>query len=245
MILLAENDWEIKTTKEKGRGIFAKKDILPGTVIGDYIGKVIRTAEEDTFEKDGLYLMYYHENASLFPENVNAPGIHLLNHSCAPTCWMYTYHGHTLFFALRRIFSGEELTVSYLLSPNDDCDPCAHACRCGHSVCTGTMHQTQEHFDRWDSFNDAQAKQTKRARIRYGQLLPLLPSYIDTIPDHEIYDLFGSTTQPGLIQKDTALPAKKHLRKRIRETGKVLIFPKLNIQIIGIKNNEVITQPLK
>lgn len=244
MMLLPVSAWEVKQTKMKGRGVFAKQPIKPGTVIGDYIGKVIKTAEEETYEQDGLYLMYYHDYASIFPENVDAPGIHLLNHSCAPNCWMFTYHGHTLFFTLRQIFPGEELTVSYLLSPDDDCNPCQHACFCGHSFCTRTMHQTKEHFDRWDAFNEAQAKKTKRARIRYGKTLPLLPSYPKHIPDHSIYDLFGAQHVESEIEQHKDLPSINYVRKRIRETGKTLTIPTLKINILGVKDSKLITNSI-
>lgn len=242
MVLLPETSWEIKTTSQKGRGIFTKKGVKPGTVIGDYIGKVLRTAEEDTSEKDGLYLMYYHDYASILPEDVTAPGIHLLNHSCAPNCWIYTYQGHTLFFTLRKIFPGEELTASYLLSPDKDCEPCAHVCRCGHSFCTQTMHQTQERFERWDLFMNAEAKKTKRKRIHYGKTLPLLPSYPDSIRDHQIYDLFGSLEQPSLTQTNVILPTVEAIRKHIRQTGRILVFPKLKTRILGIKDNTFVME---
>src|SRR5687768_10758672 len=84
MFLLDASYWEVKTTKEKGRGVFAKKDIAPGIVIADYLGRVIKTAEEDTSEKDGLYLLYYHDYASIYPADLEAEGFHLVNHSCVP-----------------------------------------------------------------------------------------------------------------------------------------------------------------
>src|SRR5579871_5079449 len=125
MFLLSPDYWEIKKTKNKGKGVFAKKNIIAGTIIGDYLGKIIRKDDEEKYEdKYGFYAMYYHGRATIFPE-VKQPGIHLINHSCMPNCYMYTYQGHTLYFALRRIFAGEELTVSYLVSPlDDDCSPC-------------------------------------------------------------------------------------------------------------------------
>src|SRR5882672_6267951 len=175
MILLSQDAWEIKMTQKKGRGIFIKNPIAAGTVVGDYIGRVIRTAEEDTHEKEnGLYLTYYHVYASLYPLDVKAPGIHLVNHSCAPNCWMYIYKGHTLFFALRHIFAGEELTVSYLLSPEDLCNPCTHRCHCKSIICYTTMHLSKDSYTKWHAFETKQAKQTKRARIRYGKVLPKL-----------------------------------------------------------------------
>jgi uncharacterized protein len=164
MILLPDGSWEIKTTEKKGRGIFAAKDITPGTVIGDYIGRVIKTAEEDTSQKDGLYLMYYHDYASLYPTDIHASGIHLINHSCAPNCWIFTYKGHTLFFTLRKIFAGEELTASYLLSPDAFCDPCGHTCRCGSAFCTRTMHLPEKQFKKWNAFAEEQGKENKACK---------------------------------------------------------------------------------
>ncbi len=244
MILLPRSSWEIKTTQKKGRGVFAKKNITAGTVIGDYIGKVIKTAEEDTVETDeGLYLMYYHDYASLYPIDVHAPGIHLLNHSCDPNCWMYTYKGHTLFFSLRHIFAGEELTASYLLSPQENCNHCPHVCRCESPFCTHTMHLSQERFDQWNEFNEKETKKTKRARIRYGKELPRLSSYPETISDNAIYPLLGSLEKEPIIDTNKKLPSRKELRKRIRDTGRTIAFPFLKTIVLGIKNDEIISKP--
>lgn len=246
MFLLSDDYLEIKKTKQKGQGVFSKKDIAAGTVIGDYIGKVLRTAEDDTLETDkGLYLMYYHDYASIYPVDIQAPGIHLLNHSCAPNCWMYTYKGHTLFFALRQIFAGEELTISYLLSPDDACMPCKHLCKCESILCSKTMHPPQDKFDKWSKFANQQAKETKRARIRYGQPLPMLPSYPKIISDHPIYTLTGTLEKPSHILEGSKLPSQKKLRELIRITGRTLAFPKLQTRIIGIQNDTIISEALE
>lgn len=241
MFLLDESFWEIKSSPAKGRGVYAKKDILPGIVIGDYIGKVIKTAEEDTSEKDGLYLLYYHDYASIYPEDLNTPGVHLLNHSCEPNCWIYTYKGHTLFFTLRRIFAGEEFTISYQLSPADYCNPCTHTCLCQSDFCTKTMHLSQEEFLQWSQFQEKQSKKTKRAPIRYGKRLPKLKDYPKNIQDHTIYTLFGSSIIGAETSKAEQIPSVKELRKRIRKTGSKLYFPKQQKTILGIKNNTILS----
>ncbi len=190
MILLARDFWEIKTTKRKGRGLFAKKEITAGTVIGDYLGKVIRTVDYDLDkDKDGLYLMYYSDEASIYPD-LKKPDIHLLNHSCTPNCWIYTYRGHTLFFALRIIKLGEELTISYLLGPKETCTNCVHICKCGSDRCTGTMHLTKEKYNKWQKFQNSQNKKTKKQKVVFGKNLPVLSSYPKTVPDVSIYEEF-------------------------------------------------------
>ncbi len=176
MILLPDEFWEIKSTKNKGRGIFARKNISEGTVIGDYVGKIMRP-EEAIVDENNLYLMYYHDRAVVSPDLEN-PGVHLLNNSCDPNSWIYIYKGHTLAFARRKIAKGEELTIPYLLPPvNQFCNPCLHVCRCGNLNCTGTMHTSKEKYDKWRKLTDKQSMETKRERIRYGKELKILSDY--------------------------------------------------------------------
>ncbi len=183
MIFLAEKYWEVKKTKNKGRGIFAKRDISSGVIIGDYIGKVFRTKDFDIdADKDKLFLMYYHDAASIYPD-LTKSGIHLLNHSCTPNSWLYIYKGHTLAFTLRKIFAGEELTISYLLAPISNFEKnCTHKCSCESSNCRKTMHLSEEKYHQWRAFQASQEKKSKRAKIRYGSILKLLPSYPKIIP---------------------------------------------------------------
>ncbi|MCL4365623.1 SET domain-containing protein [Patescibacteria group bacterium] len=190
MFLLKEDYWQIKKTKTKGYGVFAKKEISAGTVIGDYLGKVIKTAEYDLEnDKNGLYLTYFSDQASIYPD-LEKPGIHLLNHSCAPNCWIYIYKGHSLFFTLRKIEPGEELTISYLLSPRGkSCNPCTHICKCGNKVCSGTMHLSEDKYKKWQKFQNTEKKKTKKVRVVFGKDLPRLTSYPKVIPNNPIYAL--------------------------------------------------------
>ncbi len=247
MILLSDNIWEMRDTVNKGKGIFVKKQIEAGTVIGDYIGTVIRTADEDSYEKDnGFYTMYYHDYASIYPTDVSKPGLHIINHSCTPNTWMYSYQGHTLYFAIRRIFPGEELTVSYLLSPLDEtCEVCTHHCACESAVCTKTMHLSQKEYKKWKAYDDALSKKTKRKRIRYGKELPFLPRYPKNIPDHPIYTLFGSAATSSTTFTDKTLSSVEKIRKHIRETGRTLSFPALQKRVLGVQDEVIISELLE
>jgi len=190
MFLLRNSDWEVKKTKEKGFGIFSKKEIKARTVISDYLGKIINIAEYDLdLDKKGLYLMYFTDQASIFPD-LTKPGPHLLNHSCKPNCWIYIYHGHTLFFTLRKIKPGEELTISYLLSPKDEtCNPCTHDCKCGSKFCTGTMHLSKTKYERWQKFQNNEKKKTRIAKFVFGKNLPKLRFYPKNVPNALIYQI--------------------------------------------------------
>lgn len=153
MFFISRDYFLIKKTKDKGRGVFAKKVIKTKTIIGEYTGTKIKIAEYDLDkDKDGLYLMFLNDKHAIYPD-LNTEDLHLINHSCKPNCWIFNWKKHVYFFALRNIKIGEELTISYLLPPKDKtCNPCTHDCKCGGKNCTGTMHQSEANFKKWQKF---------------------------------------------------------------------------------------------
>lgn len=246
MFFLKDSEWETKKTEKKGRGVFTKVDIEPGTIIGDYLGQVVHPADEATIQDEAcFYLMYYHDRASIFPD-LKKPGIYLINHSCIPNVWMYTYRGHTLFFATRKIFKGEELLVNYLLSPLDEsCKPCEHMCHCGTILCHSTMHLTEKKYDLWSEFHDKEMGETKRERIRYKTMLPPLDKYPNEIKDHPLYTMFGYPKESSLVVKGKKIPSTKDLRLLIRNSGRKLLFPELKIEILGIEDDVVYSKEVE
>lgn len=156
MFLIPKSYYQIKKTKNRGRGVFVKREIKQKTIIGEYTGEKIKIAEYD-LEKDreGLYLMYLDDTYAIYPDPTKID-IHLINHSCEPNCWMINHRDHIYFFALRDIKKNEELTISYLLPPKDKtCNPCTHDCKCRSKSCTGTMHQSIENFKKWQKFQES------------------------------------------------------------------------------------------
>jgi SET domain-containing protein len=67
-------------------------------------------------------------------------GTHYINHSCAPNGFMRTLHGHILFFALRDIKPGEEITIDYEMTLHSD----RKRCHCGADNCRGTINKPLE-----------------------------------------------------------------------------------------------------
>lgn len=241
MILLPQKSWGVKPTKTKGLGLFTKRVIKPGTIIGDYLGKVLRNRELDiNIDPANFYLMYYHNNASIFPD-LEIHGIHNINHSCTPNIALFIFQGHTLFFALRHIFPGEELTVSYMLSPQDEhCNPCPHICNCGSKVCKENMHLSKESYDLWQEFQKEMAKKDKRKRISYNSSLSKLTNYPKIISDNQVYSLFGITEKPPLINLSQKLLTVVETRRLIRKSGRVIDFPNLKQKVLGVENNQLI-----
>ena len=64
-------------------------------------------------------------------------GTHYINHSCKPNAYMRTLYGHVLFFALRDIDPGEEITIDY----ENTLHPSSKRCRCGSESCRGTINK--------------------------------------------------------------------------------------------------------
>lgn len=153
MFSISSDYYQIKKTKDKGRGVFVKKEIKAKTIIGEYTGEKIEIEKYD-LEKDreGLYLMFLDDKYAIYPD-LTKVDIHLVNHSCEPNCWILNHKGHIYFFVLHDVKIGEELTISYLLPPKDKtCNPCTHGCKCGSQKCTGTMHLSEEKFKKWQKF---------------------------------------------------------------------------------------------
>jgi len=149
MILLPHDFWEVRDTKKKGKGIFAKKDIKKHKLVAQYIGKLIHIKDID-LDTYGQYLMEYDDERTIVP-NLQSVGAHLINHSCDPNCWIYKYNRNVFLASMRDILPGEEITIHYLLPPKGiSCkDTCSHICNCGEENCSGTMHLSEEDYKTW------------------------------------------------------------------------------------------------
>jgi hypothetical protein len=245
MFLLPPSDYKIKKTKVKGRGVFAVKEILAGTIIGDYLGVLIEDKKAAILEKkyhNACYSMDYNDNGlSIFPADIKAAGIHLINHSCAPNCDAYFYYGHTLYFALRRILPGEELTIDYGFdTENENEKDFLHPCFCGSPFCRGTMYANSVRLRSYGAYYRAETKGQKFKEFPVGTILPPLEKYPATIKDNNIFNLFASLETVPLVYHDRKLPTISELRKRLRTTGRILNFKNLNLKVSAIIEGKVV-----
>jgi uncharacterized protein len=242
MFLLLHDNWEIRGTEKKGKGVFAKRDIAAGTIIGDYLGMVVPGEDGHKYEDESnFYTMYLSEEASIIPD-LTKEGIHFINHSCAPTCWMYVYEGHTLYVAIRKIFAGEEITVDYMLDPLDKtCSPCTDICHCGAVLCRNTMHAGKKLSDAWEGFSE---KERKKATYTIGKQLERLPTYPNSIPDNPIYTLFGNGQKNAFVVDTKEMFSIGEVRELIRAKGICLQFPKMNCKVLGVIDDLIITRSI-
>lgn len=235
---------KVKSAKHKGRGVFTTRDIEAGTVVADYLGKLVRSGDVKE-GKDGHYDMAYNETVSIIPDPKKI-GAHLINHSCEPNCDTYPLKNHALIFALRKIFSGEELTYIYNLDPLDEkkCKPCRHSCRCGSVFCRGTLHLSVEENKRINAFNKKHDDKTDLP-VKYGCQLPPLSHYpAKVIIKDPAYDtIFGCSKKPPFLLDKTVLPSFSSARRVISETGLAIAYPRINLIIVGILNGYIVVQP--
>lgn len=215
--------------------MFAKREISGGLVIGDYLGRILSDEEAEKKETEvGLYSMCYGPDTSIFPDDAKSPGVHLINHSCMPNCNTYPYRNHTLYFALRKIFPGEELTVSYDMEYSDEPSPGSYACSCATLLCRGTMCVSREVQKQSDAFVEKkQQGWINESRDMHTVLSPL-SHYPETIPDYAIYDIFANTDRPPHSLTDSHVPEVHQIRTLLRTYGVPIRFETMGTDVIGV-----------
>ena len=132
--------YKIKKSKidNKGRGLYATKNIKAGTKIINYIGKIITNKEVEESDKfdntKPIYLFTLNKKYTLDGDfSWNIAG--LVNHSCDNNC---DYEGKGLkvwIKAIKDIKKGEEFTCDYGFGFDKDFKQ--FKCKCGAKNCCG------------------------------------------------------------------------------------------------------------
>jgi hypothetical protein len=246
MFLLSPEDYLVKKVSKKGRGVFARRDIPAGTLVGDYTGCLLNQKKVDVLEKKcgACYSMDYNNNGlSIFPLDYKAVGVHLINHSCSPNCDTYFYYGHTLFFTLRRILKGEELTIDYGFDPDSEGKKeVPQPCYCGSLLCRGTMYTADIKLKQYGAFCRQETKNQKFESLKEGELVAALDKYPKEIKDNKVFNLFAALENKAIFYQDHKIPPMKELRRRLRATGRILDFVNLGVKVLAIADGVVITK---
>ena len=121
-----------------GQGLYSIKDIKEGTIIIDYVGKIITKKKTEESEKidnsKPIYLFNLNARYDL-DGDVSWNTARLINHSCLNNC---DYEGKGLklwITAVKNIKKGEELTCDYGFSYDSDYKQ--FPCKCGSKNCVG------------------------------------------------------------------------------------------------------------
>lgn len=246
MLLIGSDDVEIRNDQEKGRGLFATKDIPPGTLIGDYTGQFKKTAEQLKLEEEfGMYSMDYNEEYVIFPdkEQLNSLDMPLINHSCEENCGILSYNFHAIYFAVRKIFKGEELAVSYSVSPHEEAPLSKYRCFCGSDFCRGTFCVSVGNHEVGDEFESGIEHEGEYIQTAVeNEYIKKLPYYPKNIKDYDVFDIFGSTmVDPEVVESKAMLPLAE-IRKKIRETGKCIYIKNIDVLIRGVRGTSIFTE---
>jgi hypothetical protein len=241
MILIPPSHYQVKKTKLKGRGVFARKEMEPGIAVGDYLGRILTNKEAEN--KNGLMGLFRSEREVIWPADIKAVGAHVFNHSCVANCCFYPFHGHMIVVTLRKIFPGEEMTVDYMMDqPTDNKNTKFYPCSCLSKFCRGTMYTTLNRSKRYtyEFLYKKQGAFIKKMIVPFGEILPKLPKYPEHVKDHPIYNLFGSSVKKPFISQLKKIPSVKELRSTIRETGRYVKFPRLGLTVLGVIEGKMV-----
>lgn len=122
----------------EGKGCFATRFFPKRRKFAEYTGELITSAEAARRARGRRRLRICAINSRWSLDgSCGGNGTHYVNHSCAPNAFMKITHGHILFFALRDIHPGEEITVDYVLTHHSN----RKRCQCGAASCRGTINK--------------------------------------------------------------------------------------------------------
>ena len=132
--------YKIKKSKidNKGRGLYALRNIKKGTKIIDYLGKIITNKKADDSDKydnsKKIYLFNLNKKYSLDGDfSFNIAG--LINHSCNPNS-IYEGKGLKIWIsAAKNIKKGEEITCDYGFGFDENYKQ--FPCKCKSKICCG------------------------------------------------------------------------------------------------------------
>jgi SET domain-containing protein len=125
----------VKKSAINGKGCFAAVALPARRKIGQLLGERISNREaERRVAKGGKVRICELDDKWSIDASHGGNATAYINHSCAPNCFSRVTRGHMLFFALRRIEAGEEITLDYTPSQHP-----GRPCRCGAPNCRRVM----------------------------------------------------------------------------------------------------------
>jgi len=138
MKLLPAFGLEVRKSSISGRGCFAAKAFLMGRKIGELVGeRVSRVEAKRRVERKRIIRCVEIDSYWRIDASRIANALAFVNHSCQPNARIAIRYGRVEFYALRRILTGEELTVDYEYSQHPD----SKRCYCGARNCRGTINK--------------------------------------------------------------------------------------------------------
>jgi hypothetical protein len=143
-----KNKWIIvRNSPVHGYGSFARRDILKGTRLIEYVGERLSHKEadqryEDADVNDNHTFLFIADRKTVIDATRGGNESRFINHSCDGNCTSETEKGRVFIDAIKDIAKDEELGYDYQI-PRDKDDPPnvdrIYGCRCGSPKCRGSM----------------------------------------------------------------------------------------------------------
>ena len=128
----------VRKSPINGRGCFATRKFAKRKKIAEYAGERISDWEAMRRARGRRHLRICDVDGKWSLDGaIGGNGTHYINHCCRPNAYMRTLYGHVLFFALRDIKPGEEITIDY----EQTLLPDSRRCHCGSRNCRGTINK--------------------------------------------------------------------------------------------------------
>lgn len=137
MRLTMQEKRELAVKKSRnGRGIFARRNFLPGETIFEVTGAFVTCNEDDDMDEETRANTYrYDEDKYISPQGRMGD---FLNHSCEPNAKVVKKDGRLFIVAIVAVAKGEEVVIDYstITAPDDSWEM---QCNCGTSKCRGII----------------------------------------------------------------------------------------------------------
>jgi SET domain-containing protein len=127
----------IQNSPINGKGCFATHHFKKWHKIANYEGEWISNKEAKRRSGRRILRICGIDRRWSIDGSRGGNGTHYVNHSCTPNSFTRTMHGQLIFFALRDIEPGEEITIDYLATLHPD----TKRCTCGAPTCRKTINK--------------------------------------------------------------------------------------------------------
>jgi SET domain-containing protein len=132
---------EVRASQIDGRGCFATVRFKKGRKIAELVGERVSRVEAARRMRGKRRLHICGINSYWgIDSSRGGNGSQFVNHSCQPNSYLRIIHEHIIFFALRDIEAGEEITLDY----DNSYHPDDYRCRCGAPGCRGTVNLVEK-----------------------------------------------------------------------------------------------------
>ena len=116
-------------------GVYAGEEIPARRKVIEYVGERISRRETKRRSERELNYLFTLDQYWTLDGSVGGSGAEFINHSCEPNIVSRIVKGHILYYSLRKIKKGEELTIDYHFAHDVEKVPCS----CGTPGCRGTI----------------------------------------------------------------------------------------------------------